>query len=84
VHRDEPSELGRRARAYEHADLLRGRVDVRGERLALLGVEAGGTGHGDVLTDLRDELDALVLEGAVSDAATLAALQLVRINGIAL
>ena len=46
----------------QHADLVRRRVHVSGEDLVLLGLEADGAAHDDVLAELRRQLDALVLE----------------------
>jgi hypothetical protein len=46
----------------EHADLVRGWVDVLGERLALAGLHAGGVDDHDVLAHAGDEFRALALQ----------------------
>src|SRR3954452_879984 len=46
----------------EDADLLRRRVDVRNEDVAVLTLKAGAVADRDVLAELGDELDPLVLE----------------------
>ena len=45
----------------EDADLVRRRMDVRGDRAA--GVEARGSGDDDVLAELADQLQPLLVEG---------------------
>src|SRR5829696_5076295 len=63
VHRQQAGDLRRAARPDENADLVRRRVDVRGERFAVaLLLEPGGAADDDVLADLADELLALVLQ----------------------
>ena len=62
VHRDETREVRRALRPHEHADLLRRRMDVRGEHLVLVRLEARSADDLDVLADPGDEVDALVLE----------------------
>ena len=46
----------------EHAELVRGRVRVRGDEPAVDGLEARATDDDDVLAELGHQLDALVLE----------------------
>src|SRR6266508_3002841 len=48
--------------ADEHADLVRGRMDVLGERLAFSGLHAGGVDDDDVLSEPGDELGSRRLE----------------------
>jgi len=62
VHGDEPREVGRALRPHEDADLLGRRVDVGGEHLVVVSLEARGADHFDVFADPRDEVDALGLE----------------------
>src|SRR5919202_3055713 len=59
VHGEPAAEIGRAAPDVdERADLVRGGVDVGGDRRAVHGDEAGRTCDRDVLAELRDELDA--------------------------
>src|ERR671924_1292573 len=63
VHGERPGELRRAAAEVdERADLVRRRMDVGRDAGAVDRDEARRTGEGDVLAELRDELDALVLE----------------------
>src|ERR687895_524524 len=63
VHRQEPGDLGRAPGANEDADLVRRRVNVRGERLVLaLFLEPRFPADRDVLAELADELLPLVLQ----------------------
>src|SRR5919198_1117244 len=63
VHGEPAAEVGRAAAdVYDRADLVRGWVDVGGDRRAVDRDEVRGAGDRDVLAQLRDELDALVLE----------------------
>src|ERR671934_80970 len=50
------------ADVHHRTDLVRRRMDVGGDGRAVDGDEARGAGDRDVLVQLRDELDALVLE----------------------
>ena len=50
------------AHVHEHAELVRRRVDVRGDGAAVDGLEAGRAGDGDVLAELRGQLDTLLFE----------------------
>src|SRR5215210_8099133 len=63
VHRDEPAELGvASTHLDERAQLVRGRVRIPGDPAAVDGLEACGAHDRDVLAQLRNEVDALVLE----------------------
>src|SRR5207342_407418 len=63
VHRELAGELlGSAHELDEDADLVGGRVRIRGEHMARRCVEALRTHDHDVLAELRDQLDALVLE----------------------
>ena len=53
VHRQRPGDVGVAAPWIEHADLVRRRVDVAGEDVALGGLEADGAANDDVLAELR-------------------------------
>ena len=57
VHREPARRAGvAAAHVHEHADLVRRRVHVVGERLAVAGLEARGADDDDVLAELADEL----------------------------
>src|SRR5215213_2113565 len=63
VHRNEPAELGvASAHLDERAQLVRGGVRIAGDPAAVDGLEARGADDRDVLAQLRNEVDALVLE----------------------
>src|SRR5215204_966957 len=64
VHRQQPCDLGRALAPDEDPDLVRGRVDVRGQDLVVaLLLEARRACDDDVLAQLADELLSLVLQG---------------------
>src|SRR5262245_16179977 len=81
LHRDEPAELVVAAPDLDQrTELVRGRVGVAGDAAAVDRLEARGSCDHDVLAELRDELDALVLE-LVDRVASLGFDELQRLLG---
>src|SRR5687768_21048 len=59
VHREKSRNLRRAPCFHQDADLVRRRVDVRGDHLVVPAFEAGRAGHDDVLAELGHKLLAL-------------------------